>query len=75
MWIKSQDGEVLVNTECFFINNYNKSIHVNYEGIEYKMGEYSTVEIAKLVLEDIDGHLTDYNYLNENYHMYKMPEK
>ena len=57
MWIRSQNGRVLNNTEKIYIE-YNKEIY-NIEDDDFIYGEYSTEKKAIIVLDMIEKYIKE----------------
>ena len=67
MWIKSQEGEILVNTEYVWIEEkkdlYGNSIYFKIctkkEGTNIALGYYNTEAQARIVLDSIQCKIYD----------------
>ena len=69
MWIRSQDGEVLINVKRLFVNEVledKKIVGYSIDSGGIELGRYSTKEQALKVLDLIQGSITG-NKFNSNY--------
>lgn len=67
MWIRSQDGKILVDAKEIFIEEvYGTMIFCSTDSEEYLLGQYSTHEKALGVLDEIQCNITG-NRLTKNY--------
>lgn len=69
MWIRSQNKEVITNTNTIMLfNNFmgiDGSCIVDRNGdVEILLGEYSTKEKALKVLDEIQDHINEPTYTN-----------
>lgn len=79
MWIKSQDGETLVNTEYVFVDTRYKRIDkrewiicCKKEDTIIALGEYASKNEAKDVLVSIQAKLLD---VDPTPYVFQMPQK
>ncbi len=70
MWIRSQDGKILVDAKEIFIEGvYGTMIFCSTDSEEYLLGQYSTHEKALGVLDEIQCSITGNRFANNNYEL------
>lgn len=76
MWIKSQDGKILVDAKEIFIEEvYGKMIFCSTDSEDYLLGQYSTHEKALKVLDEIQVRISGMMHgLNECIGVHTMPK-
>lgn len=68
MWIRSQDGKILVDTKEIFIEEvYGIMIFCGTDGGDSQLlGQYLTREKALKVLDEIQGCITEKKYIDSH---------
>lgn len=73
MYIRSQDGQELINFQNAYISIQNNVMHVKpFYGNAIRIAEYNSRETCEQILNEIEGKLRQTNSANL---VYRMPTK
>lgn len=73
MYIRSQDGQELINFQNAYISIQNNVMHVKpFYGNAIRIAEYDSQETCEQILNEIEGKLRQTNSTNL---VYRMPTK
>lgn len=73
MYIRSQDGQELINFQNAYISIQNNVMHVKpFYGNAIRIAEYDSQETCEQILNEIEGKLQQTNSANL---VYRMPTK
>lgn len=73
MYIRSQDGQELINFQNAYISIQNNVMHVKpFYGNAIRIAEYDSQETCEQILNEIEGMLRQTNFSNL---IYRMPTR